>query len=89
MRLDDFILLRFLWQFEALRQANKGTTSKSDELGSDGTLPAIGDSQSMRDFTPIHHKEELKQDNGKKPHTRTKKFVILSGIPCSLLRGFQ
>ncbi|MFC2055479.1 hypothetical protein ACFLV7_14460 [Chloroflexota bacterium] len=69
--MDDFVLLRFLWHFEALRQVNKKTTLKCDELGSDGTLPAIGDSHTMRDFQTIHHDEELKQDFGKKPHTKT------------------
>ena len=76
MRLDDFVLIRFLWQFEALRLANKKTTSKSDELISDRTLPATGDSQSMRDFRTIHHDEELKQDYCNKPHTKPKKFLL-------------
>lgn len=76
MRLDDFVLLRFLSQFEALRQENQKTTSKSDGLGSNVTIPAIGDSQSMRNFQIIHHEEELKQDYGKKPHTRTKKILL-------------
>lgn len=70
MRLDDFILIRFLWQFEALRQVNKKTTSKSDELTSDRTLPATGDSRTIR------HDKELKQDYGNKPDTKPIKLSL-------------
>jgi len=64
MKMDDFILIRFLWQFEALRQVNKKTTSKYDELTGDRTLPATGD------FRTIRHDKELKQDYGNKAYTK-------------------
>jgi len=62
--------MRFLWQFETLRQVNKKTTSKSDELTSDRTLPATGDSRTIR------HDKELKQDYGNKPDTKPIKLSL-------------
>ena len=71
MRLDDFVLIWLLWQFEALRQANKKTTSKSDELISNGTLPATGDSRTIR------HDKELKHDCGNKPDTKPINLLLI------------
>jgi hypothetical protein len=47
MRFEDFILLRLLWQFAALRQSNQNKRQASSDLNKDMVFPADGNTQTI------------------------------------------
>jgi hypothetical protein len=61
MRFEDFILLRLLWHFAALRQSKQNKRQASNDLDKDMVFPADGNIKTIRKLPAIQHVLGYKQ----------------------------